>query len=63
MLVLDDSTERDKNARRQCLDLIIFSVPVDTSNTKDVLEVRDVRFSVHKGAHLSDSDSYTDIGI
>ena len=36
---------------------------MDTSNTKDVLEVRDVRLSVHKGAHLSDSDSYTDIGL
>ena len=36
---------------------------MDTSNTKDVLEVRDVRLSAHKGAHLSDSDSYTDIGL
>ena len=27
------------------------------------MEVRDVRFSVHKGAHLSDSDNYTDIGL
>ena len=36
---------------------------MDTSNTKDILEVRDVRLSAHKGAHLSDSDSYTDIGL
>ena len=43
--------------------LFIFSVPMDTSNTKDILEVRDVRLSVQKGAHLSDSDSYTDIGL
>ena len=63
MLVLDDTTEQDESARCRCLNLIIFSVPVDMSNTKEVLEVRDVRFSVHKGAHLSDSDSYTDIGL
>ena len=36
---------------------------MDSSNTKDVLEIRDVRLSVHKGAHLSDSDNYTDIGL
>ena len=36
MLVLDNSTERDESARRRCLNLIIFSVPVDTSNTKDI---------------------------
>ena len=36
---------------------------MDTSNTKDVLEIQDVRLSAHKGAHLSDSDGYTDIGL
>ena len=36
---------------------------MDTSNTKDVLEIHDVRLSIHKGAHLSDSDNYTDIGL
>ena len=63
MLVLDDSTERDKSTGCSYSDLVYFSVSVDTSNTKDLLEVRDVRLSVHKGAHLSDTDSYTDIGL
>ena len=28
-----------------------------------MVEIQDVRLSAHKGAHLSDSDAYTDIGL
>ena len=49
-------------AKRLCL-FLIFSVPCDSQNNKDVLEIRDVRMSTHKGANPTDSDDYEDIGL
>ena len=65
--LLDECTGQLYKNRRKCWTLVLISysfvVPVDTSNMKDMLEIRDVRLSAHKGAHLSDSDGYTDIGL
>ena len=41
----------------------LFIVSVDDENSKDVLAIKEVRVSVHKGEHPDDSEDYAAIGL
>ena len=64
--LLDESTRRchfsGRFTKRLCFFLYI-SVPCDSTNNKDVLEICDVRLTSHKGENPCDSDDYDDIGL
>ena len=41
----------------------LFVVSVDDENSKDVLAIKEVRVSAHKGEHPDDSEDYAAIGL
>ena len=63
MLVESTRRKRLLDVRTRRLYILLFSVPCDNRNNKDVLALRDVQLSLHKDAHNSDSEDYDDIGL
>ena len=63
MLVESTRRKRFLDVRTRRLYILLFSVPCDNRNNKDVLSLRDVQLSLHKDAHNSDSEDYDDIGL
>ena len=63
--MLVESTQRKcfSDVRTRRLYILLFSVPCNNRNNKDVLALRDVQLSLHKDAHNSDSEDYDDIGL
>ena len=41
----------------------LFVVSVDDENSKDVLAIKEVRVSAHKGEHPDDSEDYAAISV
>ena len=43
--------------------VFFFVVNIDEENSKDVLDIKEVRVSAHKGENLDDSEDYAAIGL